>query len=302
MALALRLTGNAEAGGKMEVAASFWVGVLILAALGGAVAVLFKESKTQKAVVLGLGLPALVQIAGRELPNKDKLPRSGNVGIYDQGFDFFPRARAEGYPDPKMPTTNSPVISGRHFATSVTTPTQDFKIRFFDSTGSVVTEFKTGLEDSFSAPVPDQAVKVEFGALGDMKQMQLTAGSNTITQFGVNLNIKKRYSFLQAFGIAPREEANIKVSQSIFNVPPPGSEGWIPLNKRTDETNPLWNLNRSIGTTNSVTQILKPRKVFEGANSSGISLGVIPAGSTVKWIDSVTLDKGDEKWVRIKVE
>ncbi|MER8605561.1 hypothetical protein NKH48_17655 [Mesorhizobium sp. M1233] len=184
----LTMAQNLESGGPNVPSVLAWLGgVLILALLGGVIAVASREVAPFRAVVLGLSLPATISSLAKN--NQILQEQLANPGASTKvGLSFIsPAAAQQG-----RTMTIKDLPSGN----------PGMSIIFYDANGMPITPTITSPTSGQSLPVPEKAVAVvALGADGRSLPQRLP-------QRSFKLDVEERSQFIRGFKAAFGADAN----------------------------------------------------------------------------------------------
>jgi hypothetical protein len=274
---------------------NYWLGALLLAALGAGVALAFKEARTQKAVILGLSLPAFLQVAISDVQRNAAKQASLNFSI-----PFVASAFAQ---EPSATAQSVSLSPARSIELSTGQSAHNYSATVFDATGKERATFNIQGDKFVSLPLPDDATSIQFSAGGTgSPKYPLSTETGAATAFEVTVDRTKTLSLLQALGADAKYKTTISATRNVILPPLSGAEGWVYLGKRKGaswETLYMSLPNQEVpepGTPASVTFTLKLRS---DAGTQYQSKGTLPTGTKLKVLDTKTSD-GITYWAKVK--
>lgn len=301
LTLALSFTKQTKLAADIDLV-QYLIGTLILSALGAGVAWAFEEKNRKKAVVLGISLPALLNVGIKGL--SDEKGGKGLGALLD--FPLIPSAYAQGAAPgvPQVAVPSSQVLTpARTIELSTGDTAQNFTAVLLDNQGKEIQRLGIQGQKFFSMVLPEDANSVHFES-GDASTEKFTLSSKpgVATAFELNIASKRKFGFLQAFGAKADVENRIDAQKREVTPPPAGTEGWIYLGKHAGNA---WETvyaklpSQEIPQPNTKAAVTFPLRLRNSPGSDNQLLGILPVGHSFTILETKT---SDQKifWARVK--
>jgi hypothetical protein len=268
--------------------ALYILGMIVLAVLGGAVALAWKETDLRKAVLLGVGLPSLLQIAGLE----SSRPASGPSGKppTQTAISFSVPLVSSAYAQTSAPVTTSPSFTGRTIDLVGDKNTPNYEVSFFQHDGQQLSTRNVTKPSMQTIEVPETATSFAIQRGNSTSPAyDLPKVPNSVKQVDVEIAPKKANGFLQALGFDGSSE--YVINASVKNAKPltAGTAGWSFLGQysQTGWTTQYVKFEGGdhIPTSGEVGTVNLPLRVRDGASPQAKEVGVALAGQKLRISD-----------------
>lgn len=201
------------------------IGIGALAFLGAVIAALFRETNITKAVMLGVTLPSLLQVAGLQSsrPGGGTFDKPTNQAAISFSVPFV----ASAYAQTSESAPASPVITGRTIDLVGDRNTPNYKVSFFQHDGQQLSTRNVAKPSTQTVDVPDAATSfaIQRGT-STSPAYDLPKVPNSTKQVEVEIAPKKDNGFLQALGFDGSGEYVIKASLKDAKPLAAGTAGW----------------------------------------------------------------------------
>ncbi|HEV2046593.1 MAG TPA: hypothetical protein VGQ95_08345 [Chthoniobacterales bacterium] len=206
-----------QEGANLDFKVPYWCGVLILGALGAGVAWGFRETKRQKAILLGLSLPAFLQLAVTDLQRgADHAKKSPPIASTGFSFPSSAYAASDSTPlgSPPKDDLAQPELLRTLAVRSLNSET-DVSITFLDSSNNAKLTVALPAKKNLKVPIPDDASTVQF-SVGDSasKPFPLPTSPRAVVAFDVKTNTRVGFGLGSAFGQRPTTTVDFEVTPS----------------------------------------------------------------------------------------
>jgi hypothetical protein len=263
---------------------SYLLGMAVLAIIGGVVTVAWKETDLKKAVLLGVGLPSLLQIAGLESSRPaNNLPTKAQAVI-----EFSVPFVSSAYAQSTESASTSGVVTGRKLDLVGDQETPKYQVLFYQHDGQQVVTRTVTKPSMESVDVPDTATSfaIQKGT-STSANYDLPKAPNSVKQADVEIAPKKGSGFLQAFGFDGSKEYDIKADLKDVKPLPVGTAGWAFLGQYSPATG--WSTHyvkfegqEHVPSNGEVGTVGFPLRVRESASPQAKELGVALTGQKLR--------------------
>jgi hypothetical protein len=193
----------------------YWIGVIILGALGAGVAWGFRETKRQKAILLGLSLPAFLSLTLSDLQHgaertRNRPPRTSAA------FSFSSSAYAAPDLTALKPLPTSDLAQPqRTLAVRSLNSETDVSITFLDSSKNSKLTVALPAKGSLQVPIPEDATAIQFSVADSVsKPYPLSTFPGPLVAFDVKTNTRVKFGWNSAFGGKPITSVDFEVTSS----------------------------------------------------------------------------------------
>jgi hypothetical protein len=283
--------------------------LLIFFVLGAVIVLVFGEVDTKKAFLLGVGLPALLNIQGSETGQVN----SGHAGILNKSVFFVSSlcestAYALESPGPNQPgpagATGNVRIPGRHIEI-LEDPNKPVDVEFLDKEARAISIVSpsTGEKRDW-LPVPENAMSVRFSKNGKASApFVLPSKLGAARQYEVSTMGQKTMTFRSIFSGAPDWAVRFEVKQKDVPRVASGVEGWLCLGSvGSDPNQHVSSVIRGKKLTDlqkgDIVQVYGPIDVTSDASKTGVRIGIVGTEQPIEINDIVTA--GDVLWLKVK--
>lgn len=215
-----------QGAGDLEVSASYFVGVALLALLGAFTVWVLEESKLKNGFIIGLSLPSTISALTAHAP----APAITNANE-PVAFSLFVASAYAAETRPSIYVPPPPLLTaglGRQF--QIETATSNLTVQFVDAAGKDLVRVSAAPNRQYS--VPDRAVKaVITSPHGGSDAVPLGAVAGSVTVARVNVEQKRRFSFAQSLGAPPTVQDTLTVSTQVKSARHTGAEVWLHANQ-----------------------------------------------------------------------
>jgi hypothetical protein len=301
LTLALNFTKQTKSVSDIDLV-QYLVGTLILSVLGAGVAWAFEEKNCKKAIVLGISLPALLNVGIKGLSDEKR----GNGLAAWLDFSLIPSAYAQSI----APGNSLVVVPALQTLSSVRTmelstgdTAHNFTAVLQDSQGKEIQRVGVQGQKFFSMDLPVDANSVHFESGGSSTaKFSLSSNPGIATAFELNISSKRKLGFLQAFGAKADIESSIDAQKREVTPPPAGTEGWIYLGRRKGNA---WETvyaklpSQDVPQPNTKATVTFPLRLRTSLGSDNQLIGLLPVGHTFTILETKSSDQ-KVFWARVR--
>lgn len=213
--LAIRLAADEHA--KLELSAGYVVGLFLFAVLGYVVAMIWNERIPRRALYLGLGLPALLQVGG----NAFKAPATAFLdqppGIFSAfSTSAYAQAPAKLVPPPTIMSLSNGVGNTRKLNVSFSDLPSDTRVVFVNAAGKtlgVAPDWKAATTGRVNIAIPHDATQVRLLSASARNTPTFSLQPTGDQSIQVATKTDFTAGFLKAMGVNAADTFEIRAGQ-----------------------------------------------------------------------------------------